>query len=63
MPKEAPNACCRDDWNLGRPITMNPEKPELTYRICLVCRARHFILKAEPGVLGLEGALLGKQAN
>lgn len=60
MPKEAPNACCRDEWNLGSLITPNPEKPELTYRICLVCRARHFLLRADPGVIGLKGASMGR---
>lgn len=63
MPKEAPNPCCREEHNLGVPITPNPEKPEFTYRICVVCRARHFILYAEPGEIGLMGTFLGKQAN
>jgi hypothetical protein len=49
MPK---NACCEDAANLV--VKTDPERPELTIRVCQVCGARHFVLKAEPGVLGLK---------
>lgn len=51
--------CCRLEENLGPQETSNPEKPEFTFRRCSACQCRHFVLKADPGVIGLKGSLLG----
>ena len=57
MPKEAKNACCRDDENLKREAT---DRKDLVIDRCQVCGARHFRLFVDPGVIGLKGAPMGE---
>lgn len=63
--------CCahtdQGEWvhpeNAGQSETPNPEKPELTFRRCLVCKRRHFEMVADTGRLGAQGAPVGGRAQ
>lgn len=49
--------CCQVAENLSEPQTPNPDKPELTVRVCK-CGARHFELDADALELNLTGESL-----
>jgi hypothetical protein len=49
MPKKP---CCEDAANLK--ANVDPDRPSLTIHVCQVCGARHFVLKAEPGMIGVK---------
>lgn len=48
--------CCRLEENLGAPET---DAPDRWFRRCRVCQCRHFVLKVDPGRIGIRGNALG----
>jgi len=49
--------CCQVPENLSEPKAPNPEKPELTVRICK-CGAKHYSLDADALEMNIFGAEL-----
>lgn len=47
------NECCKNPANL---IPQPTDKPDLTLRVCRVCRCRHFEWSVDKGEIGLRGA-------
>jgi hypothetical protein len=51
-------ACCRVEENL---IARNdPERPEVTIRVCRQCRRRHIVATLDPGRIAATGAGIGR---
>jgi len=48
--------CCKVPENLERKLT---GRDDLELYVCRVCGCRHFEATAEPGVIGVRGALVG----
>lgn len=47
-------ACCQEEaGNLGE--SQKTTNKAITFRVCSVCKCRHFELVAEPGIVGLTG--------
>jgi hypothetical protein len=49
--------CCQVSENLSESRTPNPDKPELTVRVC-ECGAKHYTLDADALELGIFGTEL-----
>ncbi len=57
--------CCADKSNREKVYEMNVDEqgegPEMSrlIEVCKICDRRHFTIKAEPGVIGIELSPLG----